>query len=293
MSGIHILSNDGSISERVTHALSDVESQVSTLNPGAVTVGKIAASPGELLVLGADAVATLTADELETIAAACRANDIPVLLLGVADPSQKLVELGLALGDYLPLHAGEAEVSVRAKMLLRVKHRLDHLRAQAVIDELTGAYNRRYLDEQLSVRLGEARRYETPFSLILFDLDNFKNVNDTYGHPFGDVVLWGTAELVRRQMRKEDVLARYGGEEFAIMLPHTDRLGAAILAERVREASAEQVHRSQAQFATVTMSLGIASFPLDEAESVDKLIACADVRLYKAKEAGRNQSVFD
>ena len=117
------------------------------------------------------------------------------------------------------------EVARRTELLLKVRQRLDQLRAQAVFDELTGAYNRRFLNEQLRVRLGEARRHRTPVSLILFDLDHFKKGNDTYGHPFGDTVMQGTAELARRQMRKEDILARYGGEEFAVMLPHTDRPG--------------------------------------------------------------------
>ncbi len=177
--------------------------------------------------------------------------------------------------------------------MLKVKHRLDLLRAQAVVDELTGAYTRRFLDKQLRMRLGEARRHRTSVSLILFDLDNFKDVNDTYGHPFGDTVLKGTAELARRRIRKEDILARYGGEEFAVVLPHTDRPGAAVLAERLRESVAGQLHSNGGRSERVTISLGIASFPLDEADSVEKLIECADSRLYKAKDSGRNRSVFD
>ena len=176
-------------------------------------------------------------------------------------------------------------------MFLRIKESHGQLRAQAVVDKLTGIYNRRYLDEQLGVRFAEAQRYSAPFSIGLIDIDHFKKVNDTHGHQVGDQVLAETAALIRRQMRKEDLLARYGGEEFAIMLPHTDRLGAAILAERVREAVEE--HSFVVSCTTIAISMGLASFPLDSVENDFELLKLTDKRLYEAKNSGRNQTVFE
>jgi len=224
-----------------------------------------------------------------------RSFDVPLLLLGPELPPAEwgaLLHAGASAYVVTPLDTDilAAQVSV----FLRTKERLDQLRDQAVIDELTGVYNRRYLDEQLGNRLGEARRYDTAISIGLMDIDHFKAVNDDHGHPVGDTVLAGLAALVRRQMRKEDLLARYGGEEFAIVLPHTDRLGAAILAERVREAVSEHPFDvAGGQGLSITVSMGLASFPVDAAEDVAQLLRVADERLYEAKNSGRNQTVFD
>ena len=113
------------------------------------------------------------------------------------------------------------------------------------------------------------------------------------GHPFGDAVLRQTADLVQQQLRKEDVLARYGGEEFAIILPHTDRLGAAILAERVREAVAANECTNGDQSVIVTVSVGVVSLPLDQVSTVEECVEMTDRRLYQAKQDGRNQTVFE
>ena len=155
------------------------------------------------------------------------------------------------VGDSLPWPIDQEEIARRTELLLKVKRRLDQLRAQAVVDELTKAYNRGFLAEQLlaeqlKVRLGEARRHKTPISLILFDLDFFKKVNDYCGHRFGDTVLKGTADHAMRQILEEDILARYGGEEFAVLLPQTDRPGAAVLAERLRKFAAGHSTRTVA-----------------------------------------------
>ena len=234
----------------------------------------------------------MTPGFLNVAIARFRSRDIPILLFREQNARQEPAFLEETVGDCLPWPVDQEEVARRTELLLKVKRRLDQLRAQAVVDELTGAYNRRFLGEQLKVRLGEARRHKTPISLILFDLDYFKKLNDTYGHRFGDTVLKGTADQARRQIREEDILARYGGEEFAVLSPHTDRPGAAVLAERLRNSAARHTHSDGRQSERVTISLGVASFPLDEAGSVEELIECADSRLYKAKDSGRNRSVW-
>jgi len=221
--------------------------------------------------------------------------DAPLVVLSTAKHSAEWVPwLNAGATDHLPIEPINPEVlAAKVAVLLRIKERLDQLRAEAVIDELTGVHNRRYLDEQLGARLGEAARYDMPFSIGLLDIDHFKNVNDAHGHLAGDRILQETAGIIRKQMRKEDVLVRYGGEEFAVMLPQTDRLGSAILGERIREAIAEHSFDVDGKTLRVTASVGVASYPLDNCTEPEDLVAIADKRLYQAKDAGRNQSVFD
>ena len=223
-----------------------------------------------------------------------RNNEIPLLVLGptvVPHEWARLLFEGASAYITTPIDADA--LGAQVAVFVRAKERHDQLRAQAVIDELTGTYNRRYLDEQLAARLAEALRYSDSFSIGLLDIDHFKEVNDTHGHQVGDLVLAETAAIIRRQMRKEDLLARYGGEEFAVMLPHTDRLGAAILAERVREAIAEHAFVVPSGTISITVSMGLASFPLDAVENDAELLKVADTRLYEAKNQGRNQTVFE
>jgi len=221
-------------------------------------------------------------------------NELPLLVLGPSVAPQewaKLLYEGASAYITTPIDADV--LGAQVAVFIRSKERHDQLRSQAVIDELTGTYNRRYLDEQLTARLAEAQRYNDSFSIGLLDIDHFKRVNDTNGHQVGDQVLAETAAIINRQMRKEDLLARYGGEEFAVMLPHTDRLGAAILAERVREAIAEHVFVVPTGDINITVSMGLASFPIDEVEKDAELLKVADTRLYEAKHQGRNQTVFE
>ena len=292
MSSILILSDDKLVVEQVKKAVSPGSHAITVMQSGAVTIDCLTTAGVDLVFLE-DWSDCTTHDRLETVITLFRSHDIPILLFRKTEPRQLPKYLDSTVGDCLFLPVDSNEVARRTELLLKVKKRLDQLHSQAVVDELTGAYNRRFLDEQLKLRLGEARRHKTPVSLILFDLDRFKDVNDAYGHLFGDNVLKGTVELARKGMRKEDILARYGGEEFAVILPHTDRPGAAVLAERLRESAAGHLHSNGGRSERVTISLGVACFPLDEASSVEELIECADSRLYKAKGSGGNRSVFD
>lgn len=294
MSKILIVSTDSASAEQVVQSLPDELYEVEVVDSGAEGMDRAMAVEGpEMILLDRSMI---EADEhlLDRFLAASRSHDIPLLIVGGAcGPGERVSFLNQGASAYVSLPVGAEVLGARVGVFLRLKERLSQLRSQAVIDELTGVYNRRYLDEQLGVRLGEARRYETPFSLALLDLDHFKRVNDTFGHQFGDLVLQETAGLVRRQMRKEDILARYGGEEFAVVLPHTDRLGAAILCERIREAVAEHSFANDSHSTRISLSLGVASYPLDAIGSAAELIGQADRRLYRAKEMGRNQTIFN
>jgi diguanylate cyclase (GGDEF)-like protein len=165
------------------------------------------------------------------------------------------------------------------------------LQALATLDGMTGLLNRRAFGEKMLDEMRRSARYGWPLSVLLMDVDKFKQYNDTFGHPAGDEVLKSVARLLQEQARSSDIVARYGGEEFIALLPNTDREAAHILAERVRVAieSAPWVERA------ITVSIGIATMTpqvvgdaalLTEA---DRLIETADQALYRSKENGRNR----
>jgi two-component system cell cycle response regulator len=161
----------------------------------------------------------------------------------------------------------------------------------SVTDALTGAFNREHLDSQLKSELSYARRHKTEVCLLLFDVDHFKKVNDTYGHQAGDQVLIQIARTVSQMVRNEDVFARYGGEEFAVVVRAIGLAGAASLAERLRAAVESLSVPTDRGTVKVTISLGVASSAGLSDLSPEGLIRVADTRLYAAKHGGRNRVV--
>ena len=160
----------------------------------------------------------------------------------------------------------------------------------AVRDGLTGLYNRRAFGELLGQAVAREDRQGGRFGLLILDLDHFKNLNDTYGHPAGDAALKSAAEVLTRHLRKGDQAARYGGEEFVAILPGTDGGGATHLAERVREAVQKNRLVFEGARIGLTASVGLAVWPGD-GKDPDALLASADRALYAAKQAGRNRVV--
>jgi diguanylate cyclase (GGDEF)-like protein len=205
------------------------------------------------------------------------------LLNGVSITSKQ----GLNDGDKLTLggtvlkftFSDEMEATFQRKML-----------DAALRDGLTGAFNKRYLLERLATELAFAQRHRTPLSLILLDVDHFKRVNDTFGHPAGDDVLVQLVRVANATVRREDVLARYGGEEFAILCRSVDAGNASVLAERLRQRIAAMTVEHEGERIPVTISLGVAGLP-DVDPTVEKLVAAADGALYEAKQRGRNRVV--
>lgn len=156
----------------------------------------------------------------------------------------------------------------------------------ATHDSLTGLYNRARLYEWLEQSRGEHERYGTPFSVIMYDIDHFKAVNDRFGHPAGDEVLRELTRRVNEALREADVVARWGGEEFLVLAPLSDARGAADLAERLRQTVARRPFEG---VGTVTISLGVATY--EAGETVERLERRVDEALYAAKAAGRNRVV--
>ncbi len=188
------------------------------------------------------------------------------------------------------------EELLRAKQAIELTNRelaeaLAREQVWARVDSLTGALNRRYFFDLAEHEFAVARRYHHPLSVILFDADHFKEINDTRGHQCGDEVLKRIAGIAQRHLREADLLARYGGEEFIVLLPESTAEQAAVVAERIRHNIAADRMETSAGEVGVTISAGIADV-LPEEDTLDRLIQRADQALYAAKQAGRNRSVL-
>ncbi|MFW5920363.1 MAG: GGDEF domain-containing protein [Polyangiales bacterium] len=161
-----------------------------------------------------------------------------------------------------------------------------------VRDALTRVYNRRYLDERLESEMAYAQRHNTPLSVLLVDIDHFKQINDTHGHPAGDAVLRVVATAMVRMLRAEDVVARYGGEEFCVVARGIDARNAQIVGERIRRTIEGLKIPGDGRQLNVTVSVGVATFRASRWYStVSALVGDADAALYRAKERGRNRVV--
>lgn len=158
-------------------------------------------------------------------------------------------------------------------------------------DRLTGLYNRSYFDEILKSEASRCKRYQTEFSLVFFDIDHFKTINDTFGHQAGDMVLKSVTQLIQSEKRTEDIAVRYGGEEIILILPGTQKFDALNLAERIRQKIEIMKLNSKGKRIEVTISGGVATFPLDTNIETE-IVECADRALYRAKNQGRNRIVL-
>lgn len=174
--------------------------------------------------------------------------------------------------------------------------RVTLLQHESIMDPLVGLYNRRYLDRRLSEELSRARRYDLPLSVLLIDIDHFKQINDTYGHPVGDALLSHLGKLLLDAIRDSDLAARYGGDELLVLAQNTTAASAGVLAERLRQhVETNQLvlssNSNQRQEVRVTVSIGVAGLG-QEATDNQSLIQCADEALYRAKQEGRNRVII-
>jgi diguanylate cyclase (GGDEF)-like protein len=234
---------------------------------------------------GFEVCARLKAD-LET-------SDIPVIFItGVGDFGAETRGLKLGAVDYVTKPISPPVVRMRVRNQVELKQARDALTRLATTDGLTGLANRRHFDEILAKEYARLARYDDELSLILLDIDHFKEFNDTYGHCDGDDCLRAVAGVISAAtLRPADLGARYGGEEFACILPETDTEGAHAIAEDIRTGiEALQIPHTHSSIADhVTASFGIATVRCMPGGSAQELIGEADRQLYRAKMGGRNR----
>ena len=220
----------------------------------------------------------------------------PVPVLAVVDDIPEDLTVRAEAFDYIVNPVNEYEFSIKIKNLLKIKELNDKVKNISTTDDLTGLHNRKFLLERLESEMSRAKRYKTPVSCILFDLDFFKVVNDMYGYEWGDVLLKKIAEMLSNLARKEDVVTRYGDEEFMVILPDTSEENAFIFAERFRRDVEKMsfIPAGEEERHPVKISGGIASYPhLEEVdENANSIIRYAEHALYNAKKRGKNRIIL-
>ena len=227
-------------------------------------------------------------------------QDVPVIILtGKNDHDLKIKGLEQGASDFVTKPFDPKELIARVKVHLKIKKLQDDLKRTnellqelSYTDHLTGLFNRRYMMDALEKEIQRSIRRGGNLSLIIIDIDHFKQVNDTYGHLQGDVVLQKIALQLQKELRSYDYAARYGGEEFVAILPDSNLKEAVFVADRIRLAVLGNRFNGELATLKLTVSLGVAFFSPDHSLSVDGFIKQADDALYRAKANGRNRVEF-
>ena len=230
-----------------------------------------------------------------------RTRHLPIVVVVQPGEDARLLRaLDMGVNDYLTRPVDRNELLARVRTQIKRKRHSDYLRDRleesvelAVTDALTGLHNRRYMETHLSALAEQAENTGRPLSLVVVDIDNFKSINDTYGHEAGDRVLRQFAARFRRNTRSIDLACRFGGEEFVIVMPDSGLEPARQMGERLRECIAAEPFQADGEiWITVTASVGVAT--LDQPQgSLEALFRRADRALYVAKRSGRNRVVAD
>ena len=227
-------------------------------------------------------------------------QDVPVVILtGMNDRERKIKGLEQGASDYITKPFDPEELVARVKVHLKIKKLQDELKRSNELllelsntDHLTGLFNRRYMMEALDKEVQRSARRGGTLSLIMLDIDHFKQVNDNFGHLQGDVVLQKVALLLQKELRNYDCAARFGGEEFVAILPDSSLKEAVFVADRIRLAVQGSKFSGPLSKLCLTISLGVACFSPEHTSSVDGFIKLADDALYRAKANGRNRVEF-
>lgn len=231
----------------------------------------------------------------KTIKSRPESSNIPVIFLtGASEVKQKVMGFEVGAVDYIEKPFEPEELTARVRAALRSKRYYDMLAQRAMLDGLTGLWNRAHFDQRLMEEVAASQRYDRPLSLVMLDVDRFKSINDNYGHPFGDEVLTSVGDVLLKNARTSDSACRYGGEEFTIILRETDIEGAVTFAERLRIQIEALPFKHKGQAVKVTASFGISGNsqcrnPCNFTKGW--IVDSADRALYQAKQTGRNRVI--
>ncbi len=227
-------------------------------------------------------------------------KDIPVIMVSANDADDFIIEaLDIGALDYVakpfiyPVLAARMRTALRLRENQRELQELNkRLSKLASLDPLTEAYNRRHFLELGNTEFAKAQRFHRPLSVIMLDVDKFKAINDTYGHPTGDAALKQLTQLCQNAGRSSEIVGRFGGEEFVLCCPDTDQAGAMALAERLRASIEDSTLNFDGSTLHYTASMGVTSIQVDD-KSLNDMLRRADQLLYYSKENGRNRCTTD
>jgi two-component system cell cycle response regulator len=287
--------------ERLRRILEDrLSVKIAIAHDAQSTWQAIADGPPEAVLIDSLGFSDFSPDFCAAIRQRPRSRGAAILtLLDKARADEAAACLDAGANDYIMHPLDPSELAARLRTQLRYKAYADHLRSSmrdglmlAVTDPLTGLRNRRYLDHHLGRMMEHARVSRAPLSLLAFDLDKFKSINDTYGHAAGDAVLKEFARRVDAGTRGVDLIARIGGEEFVVAMPDAGIDDARIAAERVRRAVESPGFAVDDMEISVTVSVGVAALRRSD-RGPEPLIARADAALYRAKHTGRNRVILE
>lgn len=247
----------------------------------------------ELILLDLDMPVMDGFETLRALKEDPRTKDIPVIVLsGTQSSHDKVAAFDLGAVDFVSKPFELTELRARVRSSLKMFALMQMLAQKAQIDGLSGLYNRSYFDDRFQEEYDRAIRHGNPLSMAMIDLDKFKQINDTYGHPAGDRVIAGVAKVILHECRSVDIACRYGGEEFVLIMPETSPEQAFLLCDRIRQ-RCEAVAWADHPGRPVTLSVGINGIVSGASESVlpAAIIESADRNLYQAKQTGRNRVI--
>lgn len=270
---------------------------IDTASDGVQALEKVRQSTPDLLILDVMMPRMNGLEVCRIVKSMAVESFIPVILVTVqGDIDSKVTGLKLGADDYLAKPYNPLELRARVMSMLRIKALQDRINAKrrelealSVTDDLTSLLNHRAVQQRLKDEFARAQRYNEPLSVIMVDIDHFKDVNDRYGHLFGDKVLCEVAGILLKCVREIDLCGRYGGDEFLLVLPQTHFAGSLTVADRIwRGVGAADFVDGKVQ-TKATVSVGISFFPNKSVGSVEQLVSFADQALYQAKREGRNR----
>lgn len=304
-----VVDDDSDSLDLLTRWLSMEGYAISAASSGAEALRRIEAERPDLVLLdlmipppdGIEVIKTVKKDRVM--------STIPLVVMTVKrDVKSKIEALRSGADDFLvkPFHFDELDAVLRSSLKKRylytsleravrqLKQANEKLLKLTVTDDRTKLLNDRYLRRRLAEEFKRAQRYGAPLSVMMLDLDHFKQVNDKYGHECGNQVLVEFGRLATENARDIDIVGRYGGEEFLMILPNTDGVRAATVAERVRKATEEHVFHYREFLVRITVSAGLASVPANRSVRTEaELVKAADNALYRAKQVSRNKVILD